>query len=133
MRGVQPALASAFARRVRDLRKSHRERGRPRVAAAELDYKSYGFVEADLDRVFDVSGVQGLAGFLGAGMAAPMTLRALLARLADTYCGPIGWEASRRARAGRGAARSPAAYCLPAITPPSPRRRPPRARSTCTS
>ena len=70
-------------------------RNRAPASLAELDFRTYGFVEADLDRAYDMSGVDGLKGFLGADFnpaMARMTLRALLSRLAATYCGPIGWE-----------------------------------------
>lgn len=40
-------------------------RNRPISAIPELDYRSYGFTEADLDRPFDLTGVEGLKGFLG--------------------------------------------------------------------
>jgi 2-oxoglutarate dehydrogenase E1 component len=60
---------------------------------SELDYRQYGFTEADLDRTFDAQGVAGFAGFLGAEAGGrSVTLRTLLARLQVTYCGTVGWE-----------------------------------------
>jgi 2-oxoglutarate dehydrogenase E1 component len=73
-------------------------RNRALASVPELDYKSYGFTEADLDRSFDFGrGFDSFSGFLGASAAAhgaspAITLRALLARLQSTYCGTIGWE-----------------------------------------
>jgi 2-oxoglutarate dehydrogenase E1 component len=71
-------------------------RNRPIAGVKELDFRSHGFSEADLDREFDVRGVAHLKGFLGAsegaGMSGRITLRALISRLEATYCGNIGWE-----------------------------------------
>ena len=69
-------------------------RNRPIAHVRELGHAAYGFTDADLDRAFDVSGIEGFSGFLGMGGAgAPaMTLRALLARLQSVYCGHVGWE-----------------------------------------
>lgn len=38
---------------------------RPVASVPELDYRAYGFAEADLDRTFDMTGIDGLKGFLG--------------------------------------------------------------------
>ena len=70
-------------------------RNRPLASVGELDYRVYGFAPADLDRAFDASGVEGLAGFLGPTVLqadGTVTLRALLAKLQATYCGVVGWE-----------------------------------------
>ncbi len=73
-------------------------RNRPLSSVPELDYRTYGFSEADLDRSFDFGkGLEGFSGFLGAstsahGSSPAITLRALLARLQATYCSTIGWE-----------------------------------------
>ena len=50
---------------------------------SELDYRSYGFVEADLDKNIFIDNVLGLDN---------PTLRAILKRLQETYCGTIGVE-----------------------------------------
>jgi len=44
-------------------------RNRPIASVHELDYRDYGFSEADLDRPFDMTGIDGLKGFLGAWRA----------------------------------------------------------------
>jgi 2-oxoglutarate dehydrogenase E1 component len=49
----------------------------------ELDYRSYGFSEADLDREIFINGL------LGRELA---TLREIIAALRETYCGTIGIE-----------------------------------------
>ncbi len=49
----------------------------------ELDYRSYGFTEADLDRHIFIDGVLGLEY---------PTLREIMARVEETYCGTIGVE-----------------------------------------
>ena len=73
-------------------------RNRPLSSVADLDFKTYGFTEADLDRSFDFGrGGDGMVGFLGASASAhgansTITLRSLVARLQATYCGSIGWE-----------------------------------------
>lgn len=74
-------------------------RNRPLASVSELDYTSYGFREADLDRTFEMKGVEGFSGFLGAtggggggSSSTSITLRGLLARLKATYCGTTGWE-----------------------------------------
>ena len=71
------------------------QRNRAMSSLSELSPTNYGFTEADLDRTFDVSGVSGVAGFLGPSVLAAngtVTLRALLAKLQGTYCGATGWE-----------------------------------------
>lgn len=50
---------------------------------AELDYRSYGFTDADLDRPIFIDNVLGLE---------TATLREITRTLRDTYCGPIGVE-----------------------------------------
>jgi 2-oxoglutarate dehydrogenase E1 component len=55
----------------------------PRDQHPDLDYRSYGFSEADLDRVLPAGGLYGIE-------EAP--LREILRRLRATYCGPIGVE-----------------------------------------
>ena len=50
---------------------------------SELDYRSYGFAEADLDKNIFIDNVLGLDN---------PTLRAILERLQETYCGTIGVE-----------------------------------------
>ncbi len=50
---------------------------------AELDYRSYGFTDADLDRPIFIDHVLGLE---------TATLRDITRILRDTYCGPIGVE-----------------------------------------
>ncbi len=50
---------------------------------AELDYRSYGFTDADLDRPIFIDHVLGLE---------TATLREIMRTLRDTYCGPIGVE-----------------------------------------
>jgi len=49
----------------------------------ELDYKSYGFVEADLDREIFIDNMLGLE---------TATLRTIIRILRETYCGSIGVE-----------------------------------------
>ena len=55
----------------------------PRPACSELDPKSYGFTDADMDRAIYVDG---MLGFQKA------TLREILQRLQRTYCGSVGVE-----------------------------------------
>ncbi len=50
---------------------------------AELDYRSYGFTDADLDRPIFIDHVLGLE---------TATLREIMRTLRDTYCGSIGVE-----------------------------------------
>ncbi len=57
--------------------------GRTRPRFAELDPKFYGFSEADLDRPFSTSHVEG---------SDVQTLRDIIERLEDTYCRSIGVE-----------------------------------------
>lgn len=72
-----------------------RLRNRPLSSCPELDYRTYGFTEADLDRRFDMSGVDALSGFLGSSeldFKSGLTLRTLLEKLQTTYCSTVGWE-----------------------------------------
>ncbi len=55
--------------------------GQPRPALPELDPKSYGFTEADLDRSFSTDTIEG---------PQVMTLRRIIERLRNTYCRSIG-------------------------------------------
>ncbi|CAN4090118.1 unnamed protein product [Withania somnifera] len=55
-----------------------------------LDPASYGFTEADLDREFFL-GVWRMSGFLSENRPV-QTLRAILTRLEQAYCGSIGFE-----------------------------------------
>lgn len=57
-----------------------------------IDYQAYGFTQNDLDREFSAS-VPGVSGFLSMDRE-PITLRALMQRLEETYCGTIGVEAA---------------------------------------
>lgn len=56
----------------------------------ELDPALYGFSEADLDREFFL-GVWRMSGFLSENRPV-QTLRAILSRLEQAYCGTIGYE-----------------------------------------
>lgn len=56
----------------------------------ELDPSNYGFTESDLDREFFV-GVWNMAGFMSENRPI-QTLRAILNRLEQAYCGNIGYE-----------------------------------------
>ncbi|XP_004307551.1 PREDICTED: 2-oxoglutarate dehydrogenase, mitochondrial-like [Fragaria vesca subsp. vesca] len=56
----------------------------------ELDIASYGFTEADLDREFFL-GVWNISGFLAENRPV-QTLRSILTRLEQAYCGSIGYE-----------------------------------------
>ncbi|PKI62089.1 hypothetical protein CRG98_017462 [Punica granatum] len=56
----------------------------------ELDLALYGFTEADLDREFFI-GVWRMAGFLSENRPV-QTLRSILTRLEQAYCGSIGFE-----------------------------------------
>ncbi|XP_011024057.1 PREDICTED: 2-oxoglutarate dehydrogenase, mitochondrial-like [Populus euphratica] len=56
----------------------------------ELDPALYGFTEADLDREFFL-GVWKMAGFLSENRPV-QTLRSILTRLEQAYCGSIGYE-----------------------------------------
>src|SRR5690606_21565938 len=54
-----------------------------REAHPELDYRTYGFVEADLDRTIYINNVLGRES---------ATLREIVSLLRNTYCGKIGVE-----------------------------------------
>ncbi|KAF8071292.1 ogdh [Scenedesmus sp. PABB004] len=56
----------------------------------ELDPASYGFTDADLDREFFL-GTWSMSGFLNEDRPI-RTLREILTRLRETYCGTIGYE-----------------------------------------
>ncbi|HEY8012861.1 MAG TPA: 2-oxoglutarate dehydrogenase E1 component, partial [Dongiaceae bacterium] len=56
---------------------------KPILPHAELDPKTYGFTEADMDRPIFIGNVMGLE---------TATLRQILAQLKATYCGKIGVE-----------------------------------------
>ncbi|XP_019181255.1 PREDICTED: 2-oxoglutarate dehydrogenase, mitochondrial-like [Ipomoea nil] len=56
----------------------------------DLDLASYGFTEADLDREFFL-GVWMMSGFLSENRPV-QTLRAIVTRLEQAYCGNIGYE-----------------------------------------
>ncbi|KAG5533341.1 hypothetical protein RHGRI_027516 [Rhododendron griersonianum] len=56
----------------------------------DLDPALYGFTEADLDREFFI-GVWRMSGFLSENRPV-QTLRAILTRLEQAYCGTIGYE-----------------------------------------
>ncbi|GJP55325.1 hypothetical protein CLOM_g14297 [Closterium sp. NIES-68] len=56
----------------------------------ELDPALYGFSEADLDREFFL-GIWRMSGFLSENRPV-QTLREILARLEQTYCGTVGYE-----------------------------------------
>lgn len=60
-----------------------------KAAPAELDPGSYGFSESDMDREFNV-GVETMAGLLGGNQ--PQTLKNIISRLENVYCGTIGYE-----------------------------------------
>lgn len=61
-----------------------------RAPPVELDPAFYGFTEADLDREFFL-GTWNMNGFLSEGRPI-RTLREILQRLKETYCGNIGYE-----------------------------------------
>ena len=61
-----------------------------RPVPIELDPALYGFTEADLDREFFL-GTWRMKGFLSEDNPV-QTLRQILARLRETYCGNIGYE-----------------------------------------
>jgi len=56
----------------------------------ELQLETYGFSEADLDREFEI-GVGTLSGFLSHDRP-KATLRTIIQRLKETYCGTIGYQ-----------------------------------------
>ena len=56
----------------------------------ELDPEYFGFTEADMDRQFRVQMHQDIGGFFSKG--GRMSLRELLEKLKQIYCGRIGWE-----------------------------------------
>lgn len=63
----------------------------PSSSAPELDPAHYGFKESDLDRKFFLgSGI--LPGFVSDEKTKSMTLREIIAKLRQTYCGSIGIE-----------------------------------------
>jgi hypothetical protein len=57
----------------------------------ELDPKSFGFTEADMDREFFLGTWAGVSGFLSEDRPV-RTLREILTRLRETYSGNIGYE-----------------------------------------
>ncbi|KAJ9441138.1 hypothetical protein DIPPA_25191 [Diplonema papillatum] len=57
---------------------------------AELDPEYFGFTEADMDRRFRVEMHHDIGGFFSRG--GTMSLRELIAKLKEIYCGRIGWE-----------------------------------------
>ncbi|EFJ04431.1 hypothetical protein SELMODRAFT_138697, partial [Selaginella moellendorffii] len=61
-----------------------------RVPPEDLNPALYGFTEADLDREFFI-GVWRMSGFLSENRPV-QTLRAILKRLEQAYCGTIGYE-----------------------------------------
>lgn len=61
-----------------------------RAAPPELDPKSYGFTDADMEREFTV-GIDSMAGILG-GNRPVQTLRSILSALEKAYCGTVGYE-----------------------------------------
>jgi 2-oxoglutarate dehydrogenase E1 component len=61
-----------------------------RTTPPELDPATYGFTEADLDREFYL-GTWRMAGFMSEDRPV-RTLREVLGRLRDAYCGKIGYE-----------------------------------------
>jgi 2-oxoglutarate dehydrogenase E1 component len=69
-------------------------RNKSHTSMQELDYKTYGFKESDLNRSFDLSGIEGIAGFLGNEVLTKksITLSDLLSFLQNTYCRNIGYE-----------------------------------------
>ncbi|KAJ0979482.1 hypothetical protein J5N97_014956 [Dioscorea zingiberensis] len=62
----------------------------PREIPEDLDIRSYGFTEADLDREFFI-GVWRMSGFLSENRPV-QTLREILSRFERAYCGTIGYE-----------------------------------------
>ncbi len=91
--GLSPAAAADSLKAFRLIR-AFMERGHlqaeldplglmPRTYHAELDYKSYGFTEADLDRTILLGGLLGLES---------ASLRQIIDNVTQTYCGTIGVE-----------------------------------------
>mmetsp|Transcript_4401 Transcript_4401/g.7747 ORF Transcript_4401/g.7747 Transcript_4401/m.7747 type:complete len:1040 (-) Transcript_4401:23-3142(-) len=64
----------------------------PRRELKELDYRTFGFTEADLDRTFDLSGLDTDREISGMLSAESITLRELTETLQDAYCKNIGVE-----------------------------------------
>lgn len=58
--------------------------------SGNLDYETYGFTKADLDKVFDCR-VEGMTGFLSPELP-PRPLRQIVQRLEEAYCSSIGIE-----------------------------------------
>eukprot|EP01064_Diplonema_japonicum_P023215 TRINITY_DN33660_c0_g1_i1.p1 TRINITY_DN33660_c0_g1~~TRINITY_DN33660_c0_g1_i1.p1 ORF type:complete len:993 (+),score=244.96 TRINITY_DN33660_c0_g1_i1:43-3021(+) len=56
----------------------------------ELDPAYFGFTEEDMDRTFRVQMHEDIGGFFSKGDR--MSLRQLVAKLREIYCGRIGWE-----------------------------------------
>ena len=64
----------------------------PRPEHEELDVAKYGLSEGDMEREVDLSGLAAdVKGFLDRGRR-KVTLREILTRLKETYCGTIGYE-----------------------------------------
>lgn len=56
----------------------------------ELDFKAYGFTDADLDKEINFAGVTDMTGILGS--TTTISLRNLLAELERVYCSNVGYE-----------------------------------------
>jgi 2-oxoglutarate dehydrogenase E1 component len=82
-----------------------------RAGQPELDPASHGFTDADLDRVFPVTGFFGLQ---------KATLRELLDRLRRTYCASIGLEATHIQNARHREWLIARMEALPELEPPPP-------------
>jgi len=64
----------------------------PRPDHEDLDMRTYGFSEADLNRPVDLSGLAAdVKGFIDRGRGR-VTLGQIYTRLRETYCGTIGYE-----------------------------------------
>ncbi|PFH32870.1 putative 2-oxoglutarate dehydrogenase e1 component [Besnoitia besnoiti] len=63
---------------------------RGRYPAGKLDFETYGFTQADLDKVYDCR-VDGMCGFLSPELP-PRPLRQIIKRLEEAYCSTIGVE-----------------------------------------
>mgnify|MGYP005991599357 CR=1 FL=1 len=83
-------LVRAFQVRGHELAKLDPLRISGQEEVPDLDYRQYGFTEADLEKSFDTTGFAQLSGFMGVDETA--TLKQLLEKLQSTYCGPIGWQ-----------------------------------------